>query len=200
MELTIPNLKSEIQNQVNGSVSGQLTSKSRSVIMANPTDLSNQNLAVRQLQQEKLELLLIEVDAVEYALRAAQVVRLIPSASLVIQTGAEREFDHPAFIGCMSQLNLPVFDVAVLLGLNETPTWNDSDQIVVMRSLETVDWVVGMRVTSSAEVSAVTLNQLVALPLVVEYNQISLATWALWLRGDDTITALVDPLAALLQV
>jgi chemotaxis signal transduction protein len=156
----------------------------------------NQN---KNVQTERLEILLIEVGSNQYALRAAHVMRLTKETSLQLRNDKTPSENPEAYIGYIRQIDLPVYDLALLMGESETGENQGNAQVILMNDPDVGEQAFGFRVSNTAEVVSVNLNELIALPEIVEYNKIKPFVWAFWCKinneNESEIISLIDPIA-----
>lgn len=153
----------------------------------------------KSVQTERLELLLIETGSSQYAIRAAHIMRLTKETSLQLRNDKTPSENQEAYIGYIRQLDIPVYDLALLLGESVPDDSQGNEQVIIMNDPDVGQQAFGFRVSNTAEVVSVNFNELVALPEIVEYNKIKPFVWAFWRKinneNDSEIISLIDPIS-----
>jgi chemotaxis signal transduction protein len=147
-------------------------------------------------QTERIELLLVEIGDARYAIRAAHIMRLAKETNLQLRKDKFPSKNQNAYLGYIRQLDIPVYDLNILLG--EEACQAGGEQVVIMKDDREDALVYGFRVNNATEVASVNLNELVALPEIVENNKTEPLVWAMWVKHSDPteqITSLINPIA-----
>ncbi len=142
-----------------------------------------------QLKTETLELVLIRLGEHYFGIRAAAVQRL-EKLSLALLLRPEFE-SHPALCGFLRVNQLPVFDLARLLGLESRVM---PEQLLQM---ESGGRRAGFMVEQAAEVVRVGLDELALIPAIIEQHRLRPAAWALWRKSEQEIIVLIEPIESL---
>jgi hypothetical protein len=139
------------------------------------------------IRTETLQLVLIETGKIYLAVRASSIKRL-QRINLSELDLPERGI-HPALCAYIYSSNLPIFDLAQLLGLGNT-NYNTEIQILIT---ERGNRQAGFIVDQAQEVVQIGLNELDVLPTIVERSRLRPAAWAIWRRSTTDIMVLIEP-------
>jgi chemotaxis signal transduction protein len=124
---------------------------------------------------------------------------LAREASLQLRQDKTPIANQSSYIGYIRQLEIPVYDLSLLLGETTTATVQGNEQVILMKDAGSYEQAYGFRVTNTTEVITVNLAELAPLPEIVEYNKTQPLVWALWLKftNDNKLELinLIDPIA-----
>lgn len=95
----------------------------------------------------------------------------------------------PAGYLTIAKNTFPVYNLAFLLGLKDTPTLPEEGQLI-QAAIE--DQMVGFAIEEAQEIQRVPVPELRQIPAIVNPSEVAPVTWAVWLRPDNTIIPLLD--------